>query len=236
MLHEPDAAPWTTGPTAAAVMTVVLALVLAVVAQSFRVVVELWRAGVVLGVVGAVLAVVAATAVAWPVARQLGTALRQRFDTAHGYRSAVRVVVDGLHRAGRIPAYGDGDIRVTPTMVGRLPVAFTMEALGGTVEDRRTVTSALAEAFGPVRTPRFLVETGRGEAAQAAPGTAAGARAVDRTDDHPRQPVPGGPDGDRTTAGGRRGVRRRLGPFGRSVSAPRDRLAGVARAAAPRST
>jgi len=166
VLHEPDAAPWTTGPTAAAVMTVVLALVLAVVAQSFRVVVELWRAGVVLGVVGAVLTVVAATAVAWPVARQLGTALRQRFDTAHGYRSAVRVVIDGLHRAGRIPAYGDGDIRVTPTMVGRLPVAFTMEALGGTVEDRRTVTSALAEAFGPVRTPRFLLETGRGEAAR----------------------------------------------------------------------
>ncbi len=166
VLREPDAAPFTTGPTAAAVMSAVQALVLAVVGQSLRVLVELWRGGAVLGAVGAVAVVVVAIAVAWPVARQLGTALRQRLDTALGYRRAVRVVLDGLHRAGRVPAYGDGDIRVTPTVAGGVPVAFTMEAVGGTVADRRTVTTALAELFGPVRTPRFLLETGRGDRAR----------------------------------------------------------------------
>lgn len=166
VLHEPDAAPFTTGPTAAAVMAAVLALVLAVVGQSLRVLVELWRAGAVPGVVGTAAVVVAAIVVAWPVARQLGTALRQRIDTAGGHRGAVRAVVDGLHRAGRIPAYGEGDIRVTPHTAGRVTLSFTLEAVGGSVEDRRTVTHALAELFGPVRTPRFLLETGRASPAR----------------------------------------------------------------------
>lgn len=164
VVEEPDAAPFTTGPTAASVMATVLALLLVVVGQGLRGLVEAWRSGAVAGVVGTVLLVAAAVALAWPVARGLGTALRQRFDSVGGYRRAVRVVLDGLHRAGRIPAYGEGDVRVTARWAGRVPAAFTLEVVGGSVADRRTVTAAFAELFGPVRTPRFLLETGRPEA------------------------------------------------------------------------
>ncbi|MFJ4297124.1 hypothetical protein [Curtobacterium sp. NPDC089689] len=164
VVEEPDAAPFTTGPTAAVVMAGVLAVLLVVVGQGLRVLVEAWRAGAVAGVAGTVLLAAVAAALAWPVARGLGTALRQRFDSVGGYRRAVRVVIDGLHRAGRIPAYGDGDVRVTARWAGRVPAAFTMEVVGGSVADRRTVTAAFADFFGPVRTPRFLLETGRVEA------------------------------------------------------------------------
>ncbi|MFS0730654.1 hypothetical protein ABC270_11315 [Curtobacterium sp. 1P10AnD] len=164
VVDEPHPAPFTTGPTAAFVMTGVLALLLVVVGQGLRGLVEAWRSGAVAGVVGTVLLVVAAVVLAWPVARGLGAALRQRFDSVGGYRRAVRVVLDGLHRAGRIPAYGEGNVRVTARWAGRVPASFTMEVTGGSPADRRTATDAFAEVFGPVRTPRFLLETGRPEA------------------------------------------------------------------------
>lgn len=167
VLDGPRAAPYTTGPTAEAVLAAVLVVVLFVVLQSSRGLVEAWRSGAVAGVLGTVAVVAVGVGAAWPVARQLGTALRQRFDTALGYRRAVRVVVDGLHRAGRVPAYGDGDLRITPHTEGRIVHSFTIEALGGPIGARRTVTAALAEVFGPVRTPRFLLELGRTPPARA---------------------------------------------------------------------
>ncbi len=161
VLDEPEARPYTTGPTAEAVLAAVLLVVLVVVGQSLRGLVAAWRDGAVPGVLGTLAVVALGVGLAWPVARQLGSALRQRFDTALGHRRAVRVVVDGLHRAGRVRAYGEGDLRVTPLRDGRVVHSFTIEALGGSVDDRRTVAAALAELFGPVRTPRFLLETGR---------------------------------------------------------------------------
>lgn len=165
VVEEPRTQPFRTGPTAEFVLAVVLGAVLWLVAESARGVVALWRLGSVPGVLGLLVVTGLAVLLVWPVARQLGLALRQRFSTVGAYRRAVRVVVDALHRAGRVPAFGEGDVRVTAQMAGKVPQSFTMEVLGGRPEYRRVVTDALAEFFGPVRTPRFLLQVSRTERA-----------------------------------------------------------------------
>jgi superfamily II DNA or RNA helicase len=165
VVEAPRTQPFRTGPTAEFVLTVVLGAVLWLLAESARGIVALWRLGSVPGVLALCVVIGLAVVLVWPVARQLGVALRQRFSTVGAYRRAVRVVIDALHRAGRIPAFGEGDVRVTAQMSGRVPERFTMEVLGARPEDRRLVTDALAEFFGPVRTPRFLLQVGRTEAA-----------------------------------------------------------------------
>ncbi|MBT2503260.1 DEAD/DEAH box helicase family protein [Curtobacterium sp. ISL-83] len=163
VVEEARTQPFRTGPTAEAVMAVVLTVVGLVVAQNGRLIVGLAHHGVTAAVLGLVATIALGVLLAWPVAKQLGTALRQRIDTVGAHRQAVRVIVDALHRAGRIPAFGDGDIRVSAETVNGVLQRFSMEALGGTPEGRRLVAEALAEFFGPVRTPRFLLQVGRSE-------------------------------------------------------------------------
>ena len=165
VVEEPRTQPFRTGPTAEFVLAVVLGAVLWLLAESARGIVALLRLGSVPGVLGLLVVIGLAVLLVWPVARQLGLALRQRFSTVGAYRRAVRVVVDALHRAGRVPAFGEGDVRVTAQMAGKVPQSFTMEVLGARPEDRRVVTGALAEFFGPVRTPRFLLQVSRTERA-----------------------------------------------------------------------
>lgn len=187
VIADPVPQPFRTGPTAEILMTAVLGMVLWVVGQGLRAAADAWRQSLVGGALVTLLVVGLAVAAAWPLARHLGTALRQRLTTADAYRRALRAVVDALHRAGRVPAYGEGDVRVAATMHGRVPVAFSLEVLGGSTADRRTVTAALAELFGPVRTPRFLLQVGRvaGRRSRRAPLLALVlgiARTVDRRD------------------------------------------------------
>lgn len=161
VVDDPDVAPFRTGPTAEAVLAVVLSVVLWLLAECARGIVALWRLGSLPGALALLVVIGGGVLLAWPVARQLGLALRQRFGKVDGYRRAVRVVVDALHRSGRIPAMGEGDVRVTAETVGDVPQRFTMEVLGGSPTDRRLVVDSLAELFGPVRTPRFLLQVGR---------------------------------------------------------------------------
>ena len=166
VVEEARTQPFRTGPTAEGILAVVLAVVLWLLAQSVRVLADLVRHGSVgAALLGVLVVLVVGVGLSWPVAKQLGLALRQRFSTVGAYRRAVRVVVDALHRAGRIPAFGEGDVRVGAELVGGVPQRFSMEVLGGGPADRRLVADALAEFFGPVRTPRFILQVSRTDTA-----------------------------------------------------------------------
>ncbi|MEG9249341.1 hypothetical protein V6S67_14735 [Arthrobacter sp. Soc17.1.1.1] len=141
-------------------------ITLAVVLYRFGgLLIDLWQSHVAAGLAGTALTLGLAGWLAWPLCRQFGLAARQAFGTAEAYRRVVRATADALHDAGHVPTFGDGDIRVTPETSGELVARFELEVVGGSATERRVVATALAELFGPVRTPRFLLRVARGEPA-----------------------------------------------------------------------
>ena len=98
-----------------------------------------------------------------PLVRNLGLALRQRVDAPATYRKVVTALVTTVHGMGRIRAYGQGDLRVVVLRDG--PTAVHVEAglAAGPLGDQRLVADSLTELFGPVRSPRFLLQVNRGD-------------------------------------------------------------------------
>jgi superfamily II DNA or RNA helicase len=168
VVDPPGRVPFRSGPTLEFMLVVVALLGVGVLLQLVDLLVRAWSLGAAPGVVASVLA---AGVVVWavrPVWRQLVLSGRQLFSTRDAHRRVARVVIDGLHRAGRVPAYGEGDLSVVavPGPLGTTG-SFEIAVTGGSVDDQRTVAAAIAELFGPVGSPRFLLEAERGETSDA---------------------------------------------------------------------
>ena len=99
-------------------------------------------------------------AVAWRHARAL------RVGGVEAYRRIGTVVWDSLRGAGRVTdaaatvVVASADGRSTGAADG--VETLTIMVPEAAIRDQRTFSDALGELFGPVRTPRFLLETGRG--------------------------------------------------------------------------
>ncbi|MFG6501967.1 DEAD/DEAH box helicase family protein [Microbacterium sp. P05] len=91
-----------------------------------------------------------------PLGREWRRARAQTSRATDTYRRIGTVVWQSLARAGRVGAGG----AVVVTTRGGSTVGIEMADASAT--DQRTFADALAELFGPVRTPRFLLQTGRG--------------------------------------------------------------------------
>ncbi|PPB49148.1 hypothetical protein C4K88_10620 [Arthrobacter pityocampae] len=154
-----------TGWTLQFILVGILCVLCAVLVQFRRPLGALWQVHPGAGLAGTALALGLAGWLAWPLCRQVGLAARQAFTTTAAYRRVVRAVAEALHDAGHVPAFGDGDIRVAAMGSGDLVARFELEVLGGSAVERRAVATALAELFGPVRSPRFLLRIDRGEPA-----------------------------------------------------------------------
>jgi superfamily II DNA or RNA helicase len=168
VVDSPGRVPFRSGPTFELALIAVALLAVAGLLGSANVLSQGWRLGTGPGIAASV---VAAGIVVWavrPVWRQLVLASRQLFSTAEAHRRVAHVVVDGLHRAGRVPAYGEGDLSVVarPGPLGTT-ASFEVAVSGGSPDDQKTVATAMAELFGPVGNPRFLLEAERGEISDA---------------------------------------------------------------------
>jgi len=82
-------------------------------------------------------------------------------DDAEPYRRVAGVVWEALRRAGRV-ADVPAALSVSQTDERDGEALVTVEAPSASHADQRTLAEALAELFGAVRTPRFLLETGQG--------------------------------------------------------------------------
>ncbi|MCR2826053.1 hypothetical protein, partial [Microbacterium sp. zg.Y909] len=77
------------------------------------------------------------------------------------YRRVAGIVWEALRRAGRV-ADEPVTIAATEAEPGDGTAEISIEAVSASLADQRTFADALGELFGPVRTPRFLLETGSG--------------------------------------------------------------------------
>jgi hypothetical protein len=115
--------------------------------------------GIVEPPVAAGLDVVILVVAAWlgvPLGRAWRHARALRAGGAEAYRRVGSVVWRSLQRAGRV---ADTPSSVIASLAdGTVAVSLSDAAL----PDQRIFAQAMAEVFGPVRTPRFLLETGRG--------------------------------------------------------------------------
>jgi superfamily II DNA or RNA helicase len=98
-----------------------------------------------------------------PLLRNLGLALRQRVDAPATYRKVVTALVTALHGMDRIRAYGQGDLRAVVVRDGPTSVHVEAGLAAGPLGDQRLVADSLTELFGPVRSPRFLLQVNRGD-------------------------------------------------------------------------
>lgn len=96
-----------------------------------------------------------------PLIRGWWRALGQSLRPAETYRRIGVVVWDALARARRVTATSPS-IVVTEEAEHGGSVAVSIEAPDASAQDQRVLADALAELFGPVRTPRFLLEVDRG--------------------------------------------------------------------------
>ena len=110
-----------------------------------------------------VLVLVVVVLAAIPLVRTLALAIRQRVDAPATYRRVTSAVAATLHGMGRIRAYGQGDIQAVVVRDGPTEVHVEAGLVAGPLADQRLVADALTELFGPVRTPRFLLQVNRGE-------------------------------------------------------------------------
>lgn len=120
-------------------------------------------AGAVVGGLIAGAAVIGAVAPVAALRQSLGPSRGRspgrRSDTA--YAAVAATVWEGLRRAGRVSDVAEPGIRVEgETKSGTVAIV----AQNAPLTDQRVLAGALAELFGPVRTPRFLLEVGTGGA------------------------------------------------------------------------
>lgn len=120
--------------------------------------VMLGPADVAVGVGGASVAVLSAIAVL-RLARPTARARRQTTRRCDAFRDVATLVWDSLQAAGRV-ATTAAPIVVTERHVGDGDVEWSVSCPDATPADQRTLASALAELFGPTRTPRFLLQLG----------------------------------------------------------------------------
>ncbi|MCR2816070.1 DEAD/DEAH box helicase family protein [Microbacterium jiangjiandongii] len=80
---------------------------------------------------------------------------------AEPYRRIAGIVWEALRRAGRV-ADEPVTIAATEAELDDGTGEIAIEAVSASLTDQRTLADALGELFGPVRTPRFLLETGSG--------------------------------------------------------------------------
>lgn len=106
------------------------------------------------------LAAVAAGYRALRAGRRWWQGRRQWARPAETYRRAASVTWAALHGAGRVggAAHPDLVVHESPTPAGM--IEYAVEAPAKRLADQRVLAEALIELFGPVRTPRFLLETG----------------------------------------------------------------------------
>lgn len=114
-----------------------------------------------MGVIAGAVAVVGGLIALPPLARAW---TRTRAQTANGievYGRIATTVWDALRRGGSV-----ADVAVTPAVSEAAPqgglIPITIEVRSVTTADQRVLAEALGELFGAIRTPRFLLETGRG--------------------------------------------------------------------------
>ncbi|KAA9149480.1 DEAD/DEAH box helicase [Microbacterium lushaniae] len=114
-----------------------------------------------LGIVTGIAVLVAGVGTAVPLARTWRQTRAQLAPGSEPYRRMAGLVWDALRRAGRVTDVGAA-IAVTEgeTQAGLIPL--TIEVPSATKADQHVFADAMAELLGPVRTPRFLLETGRG--------------------------------------------------------------------------
>lgn len=138
-----------------------------------------------LGIVAGTVIAIAALVVGAQVLRPWMRVRRQRFpdDT---YRRVAAVVWEGLRRAGRVDDRRAPGFLVREGVADDDSVSLSIECPDASIADQRTLAGALAELFGPVRAPRFLLETGRGGTGLAA----AVLRRLPAEDDAHHLPVP----------------------------------------------
>lgn len=123
-----------------------------------------------LGAVGLTIAAVLATgALLWqgiPLITPLVQSARQLVNTPATYRRIAQALLASLHAAGRIgQQYGQANVQLDQLTDGSTTVQIEVALTGGSSSDRRMFATTLSELFGPVRTPRFLLQVDRGDPA-----------------------------------------------------------------------
>jgi superfamily II DNA or RNA helicase len=114
-----------------------------------------------LGILSGIVVLVAGIAYAGPLLSAWRQARAQSAGSAETYRRIATLVWESLRRADRVAGIqAPLDVREGEPHGGVIPI--TIGAPTATDADQRTFADALGELFGPVRTPRFLLEVGRG--------------------------------------------------------------------------
>ncbi|GAA2977137.1 superfamily II DNA or RNA helicase [Microbacterium terrae] len=113
-------------------------------------------------VVGGAALAVAAGAGAITLAPQAIRARRQTERQERGYQDAAGVVWEALRAAGRVADIERPEMLVSRASVTAGSVEWSVTCPSAPVADQRRLAEALTELFGPVRTPRFLLQVGTG--------------------------------------------------------------------------
>lgn len=96
-----------------------------------------------------------------PLVRAWWRARGQTTRTAETYRRVATVVWRALARGGRVTG-GAPAIEVAESLAAEGMMSVSIGCPDASLHDQRMLADALAELFGPVRTPRFLLEVDRG--------------------------------------------------------------------------
>lgn len=112
------------------------------------------------GVIVSFALIAAAVWLGIPLAKAWSRERAQVSRTAATYRRIADVVWRSLRSAGRVAAVSAHPVVVESERDGLTTVS--VETPDAAPADQRTFADALAELFGPVRTPRFLLQTGQG--------------------------------------------------------------------------
>ncbi|QBR88547.1 DEAD/DEAH box helicase [Microbacterium wangchenii] len=114
-----------------------------------------------LGIVAGITVVVAGIGNAVPLAATWRQTRAQAAAGSEPYRRIAALVWAALRRAGRVADTEPAIVVVeADPQAGLIPL--TIEAPSAARADQQVFADAMAELLGPVRTPRFLLETGRG--------------------------------------------------------------------------
>lgn len=104
----------------------------------------------------------------WRQVRDLRRSLRRRAWPADSYRAVTLTVAETLHGMHGGAYYDSADVSVRRHVIAA-PVTGTLvtsgydiSLQGGSLADQRLVIDAVAEIFGPVERPRFLLRVARG--------------------------------------------------------------------------
>ncbi|QIM16409.1 hypothetical protein G7067_08210 [Leucobacter insecticola] len=96
--------------------------------------------------------------------RSLFQGLRSFALPGSAYQGAALALARTLHRRGDSRAFGRANIVVAQVMATPRVVAHHLvEVKGGNIAEQQAILGGLREIFGPIRTPRFLLEVGQSQ-------------------------------------------------------------------------